>query len=211
MAHPPGSAKPLFAEIMISAEPKKGGGFDFVYKSKNQGVVVDADGNIDLSKGKANRRVVVIEFTLAESVPAGLQFNKPGRDAIALVDMRRLGPDDVPTSPYNPLETLPSDIQLSGDPEKDAATIAAFDALQAKNVDANALAATSAQGALKGEDVAIGRPKREFYGFETTKDGRSLLLTDQNDDALKYQYKLKFTYNGKELVDDPVIGNGDEW
>ena len=64
-----------------------------------------------------------------------------------------------------------------------------------KNVDPDG----SPQGPYQG---------RQFYGFETSKDGLTFTVTDQNDDGVLYRYGLRFDYNGSTVVDDPDVKNG---
>jgi hypothetical protein len=48
----------------------------------------------------------------------------------------------------------------------------------------------------------------QFFDFRVTNDGRTLLVTDRNDDGMTYRYSLRFRLNGESVVHDPRISNG---
>jgi hypothetical protein len=62
-------------------------------------------------------------------------------------------------------------------------------------------------------DKETGSPRgpyrgNQFYGFQVSKDGRELTVTNTNDDGVLYRYGLRFDLGGKMVVDDPDVGNG---
>lgn len=61
-----------------------------------------------------------------------------------------------------------------------------------------------------GPDGSPERPYqgKQFYDFSTSADGRTLSVTDANDDGVLYRYGLRFDYNGGTVADDPDGQNG---
>lgn len=62
-------------------------------------------------------------------------------------------------------------------------------------------------------DETTGSPRgpyqgKKFLDFTLSDDGRSLTVTDQNDDGVTYRYGLRFDLNGKAVIDDPDVQNG---
>lgn len=62
-------------------------------------------------------------------------------------------------------------------------------------------------------DPATGSPSGpyrgdQFFGFEVSKDGRRLTLTDENNDGVLYRYGLRFDRGGETVFDDPDGQNG---
>ena len=57
----------------------------------------------------------------------------------------------------------------------------------------------SPRGAYKGE---------QFRQFSTSEDGRTLRVTDLNDDGVLYRYALRFDLNGETIQHDPDAQNG---
>ncbi len=62
-------------------------------------------------------------------------------------------------------------------------------------------------------DATTGSPRGPYRGnvfsdFQLSADGRSLTVTNQNDDGVRYRYGLRFDLNGKLVIDDPDMGNG---
>ena len=48
----------------------------------------------------------------------------------------------------------------------------------------------------------------QFRDFRVSADGKTLSLTDQNDDGVLYQYGLRFDMGAVTVVDDPEVNNG---
>ncbi len=57
------------------------------------------------------------------------------------------------------------------------------------------------QGPYKGD---------QFTGIATQGGGRTLSLTDKNDDGKVYRYALRFMIDGDTVVDDPEVRNGSD-
>jgi hypothetical protein len=64
-----------------------------------------------------------------------------------------------------------------------------------KNVGADG----SPQGPFRG---------KQWFDFRVSDDGRTLFVTDQNDDGVLYRYGLRFDLGGQTVVDDPDANNG---
>lgn len=65
----------------------------------------------------------------------------------------------------------------------------------------------------KNVDPATGSPRgpykgEQFADFEVSSDGRSLSVTDYNNDGELYRYGLRFDLDGKTVIDDPDGQNG---
>lgn len=61
-----------------------------------------------------------------------------------------------------------------------------------------------------GPDGSPEGPYRgdQFRDFNVSADGKTLSLTDVNDDGVLYQYGLRFDLGGQTVVDDPEVNNG---
>lgn len=62
-------------------------------------------------------------------------------------------------------------------------------------------------------DETTGSPRgpyrgKQFSDFTISEDGRSLTVTDANDDGVIYRYGLRFDLGGKTVTDDPDVNNG---
>ncbi len=62
-------------------------------------------------------------------------------------------------------------------------------------------------------DPSTGSPSgpyqgKQFSDFKVSADGRSLTLTDTNDDGVLYRYGLRFDLGTQTVIDDPDINNG---
>lgn len=64
-----------------------------------------------------------------------------------------------------------------------------------KNVGADG----SPQGPFRGQ---------QWFDFRVSDDGRTLFVTDQNDDGVLYRYGLRFDLGSQTVVDDPDANNG---
>lgn len=65
----------------------------------------------------------------------------------------------------------------------------------------------------KNVDQATGSPRgpyrgEQFLDFNVSADGRTLSLTDINNDGILYRYGLRFDLDGKTVIDDPDGQNG---
>ncbi len=66
----------------------------------------------------------------------------------------------------------------------------------------------------QGPTVGYGQSPQEpyqgdqFFDFNVTNNGRTLRVTDRNDDGLTYRYSLRFRLDGESVVHDPRIRNG---
>ena len=49
----------------------------------------------------------------------------------------------------------------------------------------------------------------QFYDFETSRDGKRLMVMNQNNDGILYRYNLRFDFEGGTVVHDPDAENGD--
>ena len=63
-------------------------------------------------------------------------------------------------------------------------------------------------------DAATGSPRGPYRGtqfsdFTVSEDGQSLTVTNMNDDGVTYRYGLRFDLDGKTVIDDPDVRNGD--
>ncbi len=61
-----------------------------------------------------------------------------------------------------------------------------------------------------GPDGSPEGPYRgqQWFDFRVSDDGRTLFVTDQNDDGILYRYGLRFDLDSKTVVDDPDANNG---
>lgn len=57
----------------------------------------------------------------------------------------------------------------------------------------------SPQGPYRGQ---------QWFDFRVSDDGRTLFVTDQNDDGVLYRYGLRFDLGSTTVVDDPDANNG---
>jgi hypothetical protein len=49
---------------------------------------------------------------------------------------------------------------------------------------------------------------KQWFNFRVSDDGRTLFVTDQNEDGVLYRYGLRFDLGSETVVDDPDANNG---